>query len=101
MHVVHSGTLISLFLTTVIQLLLFAKHRVGVIVMSHRPIYRQTADIHNKFPEKKSPNIEFPENSCDVIGVILRLAVLIEHRPVIVTDTRRQHIPRDAKSKAS
>jgi len=28
MHVVYSGTLVSLFLTTVIQLLLFAKHRV-------------------------------------------------------------------------
>ena len=47
----YSGTCISLFLPRVIQLLLFAKHRVGAIVMSHRPIYRQTAAMHNKFLE--------------------------------------------------
>jgi len=32
-HIVYSCTFISLFLTVVIQLLLFAKHRVGVIVI--------------------------------------------------------------------
>ena len=50
-----------LFLTTVTQLLLIAKHRVSVIVISHRPKYWQTAATHNKFLET-SPNIKFPEN---------------------------------------
>jgi len=47
-NVVYSGA----FTGTVIQLLLFAKHRVGVIVTSHRPMYRQTAAMHNKFSRK-------------------------------------------------
>jgi len=50
-----------LFLTTVTQLLLIAKHWVSVIVISHRPKYWQTAATHNKFPET-FPNIKFPEN---------------------------------------
>ena len=49
MHAVYSHAFISLFFTTIIQLLLFTKHWVGVIVMSHSPIYWQTAAMHNKF----------------------------------------------------
>jgi len=58
-HVVYSGTFISLFLTTVLQLLLFAKHWVGVIATSHRPIYWQTAATHNKFPKNFSLILNF------------------------------------------
>jgi len=50
MYAVYSSTFISLFLTIVIQLLLFATHRVDVIVMSQALIYLQTAAMHNKFP---------------------------------------------------
>jgi len=45
-----------LFLTTVTQLLLIAKHRASVIVISHRPKYWQTAATHNKFPENLHPS---------------------------------------------
>jgi len=38
-------------ITTVIQVLLFAKHRVDAIVIRHMYVYRQTAAMHNKFPE--------------------------------------------------
>jgi len=47
-QVVYSRTFISLFITTVIQLLLFAKHWVGLIAMSYS---QQTATMHNKLLE--------------------------------------------------
>ena len=60
-HGVYSTTFISLFLTTVILLLLFAKHRFVVIVR----LQPHTATMHNKFPKilrNIPPNITFPEN---------------------------------------
>jgi len=82
-HIVNSDTFISLFLTTVIQLLLVAKHRIGVIVMFHMPIYRQTLHHHQMISQisgnfslilnlRKIYNRRYEVNATKVVSLIIR-----------------------------